>query len=247
MDAPDDLLDLRRGLLLGEPALLDQAVDLALGDVARLVEAGLDELVLDVLEHDGGAGGGDGLGDLAAHGAGADDGGLEHEHGAAGYMRTFAFSCHLGAEAPQRPLERLALRAADEQQVEERHPGPLLLERVAQLEGDRDAALGRREASRAGCRASSRPRRRASGPRARRRRSRAPARARARRAASPTARARRPAANRPPGARRGAGRRRRSASGWCRTTAPRPRWRGRGSRCWRARGPSGATAAARGG
>ena len=60
----------------------DQPGDLALGDVARLVEAGLDELVLDVLEHDGNAGGGDGLGDLAAHGAGADDGGLEHEHGA---------------------------------------------------------------------------------------------------------------------------------------------------------------------
>ena len=82
VDAPDDLLHLRRGLLLGELALLDQPGDLALGDVARLVEAGLDELVLDVLEHDGDAGGGDGLGDLAAHGAGADDGGLEHEHGA---------------------------------------------------------------------------------------------------------------------------------------------------------------------
>ena len=81
VDAPDDLVDLRRGLLLGEPALLHQPGDLALGDVARLVEAGLDELVLDVLEHDGDAGGGDGLGDLAAHGAGADDGGLEHEHG----------------------------------------------------------------------------------------------------------------------------------------------------------------------
>ena len=86
VDAPDDVGHLRRALLLGEPALLDQRGDLALGDVARLVEAGLDELVLDVLEHDGDAGGGDGLGDLAAHGAGADDGGLEHEHGRAGYI-----------------------------------------------------------------------------------------------------------------------------------------------------------------
>ena len=85
VDAPDDLLHLRRGLLLGELALLHQPGDLALGDVAGLVEAGLDELVLDVLEHHGDARGGDGLGDLAAHGAGADDRGLEHEHGAAGY------------------------------------------------------------------------------------------------------------------------------------------------------------------
>ena len=85
MDAPDDLLHLGRGLLLGQPPLLDQAIDLRPRDVARLVEAGLDELVLDVLEDHGDAGGGDGLGDLAAHGAGADDGGLEHEHGAAGY------------------------------------------------------------------------------------------------------------------------------------------------------------------
>ena len=30
VDAPDDLLDLRRGLLLGELALLDQLADLAL-------------------------------------------------------------------------------------------------------------------------------------------------------------------------------------------------------------------------
>ena len=80
VDAPDDLLDVRRGLLVAEPALLHQPGDLAPGDLARLVEAGLDELVPDVLEHDGDPGGGDGLGDLTAHGAGSDDGGLEHEH-----------------------------------------------------------------------------------------------------------------------------------------------------------------------
>ena len=84
-DAPDDLLHLGRCLLLGQAPLLDEALDLSLRDVARLVETGLDELVPDVLEHHGNARGGDGLGDLAAHGAGADDGGLEHEHGAAGY------------------------------------------------------------------------------------------------------------------------------------------------------------------
>ena len=80
-DPPDDLLDLGVGLLLGDLALLDELADLAGGHVARLVEAGVDELLLDVLEHDGDAGGGDRLRDLAAHGAGADDGGLEHEHG----------------------------------------------------------------------------------------------------------------------------------------------------------------------
>ena len=41
--------------------------------------------------------------------------------------------------------ERLALRAPDEQQVHHGHPGPLILQRVAQLEGDRDGALDRRE------------------------------------------------------------------------------------------------------
>ena len=51
-----------------------------------LVQAGLDEArlherVVDVLEDDGNARGGDRLGDLTAHGACADDGGLEHEHG----------------------------------------------------------------------------------------------------------------------------------------------------------------------
>ena len=62
--------------------LLDEPASWPCGDVARLLEAGVDELLLDVLEHDGDVGGGDRLGDLAAHGAGADDGGLEHEHGA---------------------------------------------------------------------------------------------------------------------------------------------------------------------
>ena len=54
--------------------------DLALGDVAGLVEACLHERVVDVLEHYGDARGGDRLGDLAAHRPGAHDGGFEHEH-----------------------------------------------------------------------------------------------------------------------------------------------------------------------
>ena len=52
----------------------------ALGHLARLLEPGVDELLLDVLEDDRDVGGGDRLGDLAAHRAGADDGGLEDEH-----------------------------------------------------------------------------------------------------------------------------------------------------------------------
>ena len=78
---PEDLLDLRGGLLLGEPALLDQAGDLALGDRAGLGQPGVHEVLADVLQLDRDPGGGDGLGDLAAHGPGADDGGLEDEHG----------------------------------------------------------------------------------------------------------------------------------------------------------------------
>ena len=80
LDAPDDLVDLRGGLLVGELALLDQAGDLALGDVAGLGQPGVDEVLVDVLEDDRDPCGGDRLGDLAAHRAGADDGGLEDEH-----------------------------------------------------------------------------------------------------------------------------------------------------------------------
>ncbi len=81
-DQAEDLLDLRGALLLGQLALLDELADLSLGDRARLGEARLDEVLADVLEDDRNAGGGDRLRDLTTHGAGADDGGLEHEHGA---------------------------------------------------------------------------------------------------------------------------------------------------------------------
>ena len=72
-------------------------------------------------------GGGDRLGDLAAHGAGADDGGLEDEHGS-GLSSLEAESEALGVVAPrssrakraQRALERVAHRAADEQEIDTR-------------------------------------------------------------------------------------------------------------------------------
>ena len=77
----EDPLGLGRGLLLGQLALLDELADLALGDLARLGEPGVDELLLDVLEDDGDVRRRDDLRDLPAHHAGADDGRLEHEHG----------------------------------------------------------------------------------------------------------------------------------------------------------------------
>src|SRR4051794_13806331 len=51
----------------------------------------------------------------------------------------------LGREPAQRPLERLALRAADEQQVERAEPAALLLELVVELERDRHAPAVRYE------------------------------------------------------------------------------------------------------
>ena len=68
-------------LLGGDLLLLDELADLALGDLAGLLEAGVDELLIDVLEDDGDVGGGDDLGDLPAHDPCADDRGFEDEHG----------------------------------------------------------------------------------------------------------------------------------------------------------------------
>ena len=81
VDAAEQRLGLLVGLLLGDLLLLDQAAELALGDLAGLLQALVDELLVDVLEHDGDVGGRDHLRDLAPHRAGADDGGFEHEHG----------------------------------------------------------------------------------------------------------------------------------------------------------------------
>ena len=80
-DPAHDLLELAVGLLLGDLLLLDEAGELALGDLACLLQADVDELLVDVLQDDGDVSGGDGLGDLSAHGACADDGGFEDEHG----------------------------------------------------------------------------------------------------------------------------------------------------------------------
>ncbi len=73
-------LELLVGLLLRQLLLLDEAIKLALGHFPRLVEPVVHELLLDVLEDDGDLGGCDRLRDLATHGSGADDGGLENEH-----------------------------------------------------------------------------------------------------------------------------------------------------------------------
>ncbi len=48
-----------------------------------LLQSRVDELLVDVLEHDGDVRGGDDLRDLTAHHARADDRGFEHEHGPA--------------------------------------------------------------------------------------------------------------------------------------------------------------------
>ena len=82
LDPAHDLLEARVGLLLGQLLLRDELVELALGDLAGLVEAVVDELLVDVLEDDVDVGDGDRLGDLASHRAGADDCSLEDEHSA---------------------------------------------------------------------------------------------------------------------------------------------------------------------
>ena len=84
-DAPEDLVALRVGVLLGDLLLLHQVAELRLGHLPGLLEAGVDELLLDVLEDDRNARGGDHLGDLATHRAGAHDGGFEDEHGGGPY------------------------------------------------------------------------------------------------------------------------------------------------------------------
>ena len=73
MDAVEDLLGLDVGLLGGDLAPLGEFADLAASHVRSLVEPGLHERVVDVLEHHGDARGGDRLGDLATHGPSADD------------------------------------------------------------------------------------------------------------------------------------------------------------------------------
>ena len=79
-DLPHHLGEAGVGLLLGELLLLHLAGELALGDGARLLQRGVDEFLVDVLDDDGDVGGGDRLCDLPTHGSPADDGGLLDEH-----------------------------------------------------------------------------------------------------------------------------------------------------------------------
>src|SRR3954452_16353791 len=80
VDATEELLGLLVGLLLRDLLLLDQAGELALRHLLRLLEALVDELLVDVLENDVDVRGGEHLADLPAHGSRADHGGFEYEH-----------------------------------------------------------------------------------------------------------------------------------------------------------------------
>src|SRR6185437_2241259 len=80
VDAVEDLLSLGVGLLGGDLAALGEFADLPARDVRGLLQPGLHERLVDVLEHHGDARGGDRLGDLPAHGSSADDRCLRYEH-----------------------------------------------------------------------------------------------------------------------------------------------------------------------
>jgi hypothetical protein len=80
LDAADDLAGLLVGLLLRDLLLLHEAGKLALSDLFGLLEPCVDELLVDVLQDDVDVRGGQHLGDLPAHRAGADHGGFEYEH-----------------------------------------------------------------------------------------------------------------------------------------------------------------------
>jgi hypothetical protein len=99
LDAPDDLRDLRLALLSGELAPLHEFADLPGGDVAGLVDPSLHEPLADVLEHDGEAGGGDRLRDLAPHRPCANNRCLEHEHAASSSPARDRFSSYSDAGA----------------------------------------------------------------------------------------------------------------------------------------------------
>ena len=80
VDPPEDLLELRVGLLLADLLLLDEPAELVPAHLAGLLQPLVDELLLNVLQHDGDAGGGGHLRDLPSHRAGAHDGGFEYVH-----------------------------------------------------------------------------------------------------------------------------------------------------------------------
>src|SRR5215211_7619973 len=80
-DAPEDLLALGVGVLLGDLLLLHEAPELRLGLLPGLLESGVHELLLDVLYDYHYAGRAHDLGDLPAHRARPHDGGFEDEHG----------------------------------------------------------------------------------------------------------------------------------------------------------------------
>ena len=100
---PDDLGDLRVALLGGELAALHEFADLPRGHIARLVDAGLHELLADVLEHDREPGGGDRLRDLPPHRPRAHHRCLEHEHAGLLVSRSGSLSSLTEKEGPGSP------------------------------------------------------------------------------------------------------------------------------------------------
>src|SRR5581483_4525160 len=152
-DAAADLLELAVRVLLRDLLLLHEAAELATGDLAGLLEALVHEALLDVLEHHRQAGRRDGLGDLAAHRAGAHHGGLEYVHltSETGTRRLQGrllrrrrlqgrLLRRLGGEAAERAGERVREGAADEERVgdpAERAPPPDARGVQLVLEGER--------------------------------------------------------------------------------------------------------------
>src|SRR3712207_7304846 len=70
-------------------------------------QAEVDELLVDVLEHHGDVGGRDDLGDLPAHGPGADDRGFEDEHGCLAPFRPTLGAAQLMTTREDRKSTRL--------------------------------------------------------------------------------------------------------------------------------------------
>ena len=79
-DQTHHLVEAGVGLLLGHLLLRDEPVELRLGHLTRLLQRVVDELLVDVLDDNWDVGVGDYLGDLPAHRAAAQHGGLEDEH-----------------------------------------------------------------------------------------------------------------------------------------------------------------------
>src|SRR6185437_14052104 len=113
-DVRHHLGDAGVGLLLGDPLLLHLSGQLALGDGASLLKRGVDEFLVDVLDHDRDVGGGDRLGDLPTHRAPTDDGGLTYEHSTRSSLLLWFWRLWLGGRRPRELGGYLHERQGDE-------------------------------------------------------------------------------------------------------------------------------------